>query len=251
MRLLIRTKLAVLIAALQFLVLPTTGNTADLAEVQDQGILIVGMDPPYGVMQFYDADKNLIGIDVDISQEIAESLGVSVQFKTMPFAELFGAIDSGAIDVAISAVSITRERQKTILFSAPYLDASLSAVAHVDNNSIDTIGDVKNGRIGVLKGTVGEKFANKSPLFEQATIVSFVNNEDRMKSLADGNIDVALVHFMTPGAYAVKTLSEPLQQAYYGVATKPGNTALMEQIDRVLRDMKRNGTLRAIQEKYL
>ena len=251
MHLLIRTKLAAIFAALQFLILPMSGNTADLAEIQDQGILIVGMDPPYGVMQYYDADKNLIGIDVDISREIADSLGVSVQFKTMPFAELFDAIDSGTIDVAISAVSITRERQKTILFSAPYLDASLSAVAREGNDSINTIDDVKNGRIGVLKGTVGEKFANQSPLFEQATVVSFLNNEERMKSLADGNIDVALVHFMTPGAYAVKTLSEPLQQAYYGVATKPENTALMDQIDRTLRDLKRNGTLRAIQEKYL
>ncbi|MCP4875267.1 MAG: amino acid ABC transporter substrate-binding protein [Gammaproteobacteria bacterium] len=251
MRLSRKTIHIVLLAMVQFLLVPITGKAADLAEIRDRGTLIVGMDPPYGIMEFYDTDKNLTGIDVDLSRAIGKSLNVSVKFKTMPFAHLFDAVDSGKIDIIVSAVSITQERQQTILFSAPYLDASLSAIAREDNDAIVTIDDAKNGKVGVLKGTVGEKFARESPVFEQATVVSFMNNDDRMKSLMDGSIDLALAHFLTPGAYPVKTLSEPLQRAYYGVATKLGNMALMNHIDRILRDMKREGTLRIIQAKYL
>ena len=250
MRLSRKTIQFILLLCFHFLLLPFHVNATGLAEIKDRGTLIVGMDPPYGVMEFYDDDNNLTGIDVDLARAIAESMNLSVEFKTMPFAELFGAIDSGKVDVVISAVSITQERQQTLLFSAPYLDASLSAVARADNDAIVSINDVKQGRVGVLKGTVGEKFARKSPLFAQATVVSFTSNEERMKSLADGKVDVALVHFLTPGAYSVKTLSEPLQRAFYGVATKLSSTALMDQIDRVLRDMKREGTLRSIQTKY-
>ncbi len=251
MRLSRKTKYIVLLVTVQFLLAPITGKAADLTQIRDRGTLIVGMDPPYGVMEFYDADKNLTGIDVDLSRAIAKSLGVSVKFETMPFARLFGAMDSGTVDIIVSAVSITRERQQTILFSAPYLDASLIAIAHEDNDAIVTIDDAKNAKVGVLKGTVGEKFARESPVLGQGAVVSFMNNDDRMKSLMNGSIDVALVHFLTPGAYPIKMLSEPLQRAYYGVATKMGNTALMDHIDRVLRDMKREGTLRIILAKYV
>ena len=223
-----------------------TAEAGALEEITSRGVLKIGIDPPYGVMEYFDDSGKLVGIDVDLAREISTSLGVTPEFVRMPFSELFGAIEAGKIDVAISAVSITRERQKTYLFSVPYLDASLFAVARADDDSLQTVADMKTRKIGVLKGTTGAKFAAGSDLFDAGNIVTFTKNDDRMAALVEGKIDVALVHFLTPGAFALKRVGDPLKRAFYGVVTRPRNTALVERIDAIIRDLKRSGRLNEI-----
>ncbi|MCP4420319.1 MAG: transporter substrate-binding domain-containing protein, partial [Chloroflexi bacterium] len=127
---------------------------ASLNDVKAKGTLVVGVDIPYGVMEFYDESGNATGIDMDIARGISSQLNVTLEIKTMPFADLFGALKGGEIDVVISAVTITPERQETMLFSAPYLDAGMSIAVKNDNTDINSLKDLDGKRIGVLKGTI-------------------------------------------------------------------------------------------------
>ena len=226
-------------------------DDTSLADIRRKGKLIVGMDPPYGVMEFYDKSGRLVGIDVDVAREIASRLGVSVEFKKYPFSKLFGALNSGQVDVVISAVTITPERQKKMLFSAPYLDAGMSIAVRQDNNDIKSASDLKGKRIGVLKGTVGQKLIAKSKYVDQSLVKVYEKNDARLDDLRKGKVDAIIVHFLTKNIPSVKIVGKPLSQSFYGVVTRMNNKSLMSEINRILRDLKRRGKLFAIKRQYV
>jgi glutamine transport system substrate-binding protein len=222
-----------------------------LADIKQSGQLIVGVDIPYGVMEFYGKDGKPQGIDIDIAKQIASAIGVAAKFKTMPFDDLFGALRESKNDLIVSAVTITPERQKTLLFSVPYLSASTVLAVAKSNVSINTISDLGNGKLGVLKGTLGEKLANSSDLLKGMTIVPYMENEKRIADLLSGKIDAAVVHFLVKSNLPIKIIGQPLRQNYYGVVANLANKGLMTEVNKALRGMKRDGRLAAIKKQYI
>jgi polar amino acid transport system substrate-binding protein len=221
-----------------------------LSDVMGRGTFIVGADIPYGVMEFYDETGKLAGIDIDIAREIALALDVDLEVKNIPFHQLFDSVISGRVDAVISAVTITQERQEKVLFSAPYLDAGMLIAVRSDNTEIASAADLKGKRIGVLKGTLGEDLMAKSDQVDQSLVRSYVKNEARIQDLVNGKLDAIIVHFRVKDHASIKTVGRPLTQSFYGVATNLKSKALMGEIDRVLREMKRSGRLENIRRQY-
>ncbi len=226
-----------------------SGDTS-LSDVMERGTFIVGADIPYGVMEFYDETGKLIGIDIDIAREIASALDVDLEVKNIPFHKLFDSVNGGQIDAIISAVTITQERQKKLLFSAPYPDAGMLIAVRSDNTEIESIADLKGKRIGVLKGTLGEDLMAESDQVDQSLVRSYEKNQPRIQDLLDRKIDAMIVHFRVKDHDSIKTVGRPLTQSFYGVATNLNSKALMGEIDRVLREMKRSGRLEEIRRQY-
>ncbi len=222
-----------------------------IQSITARGVLKIGIDIPYGVMEFYDAEGNPSGIDVDIAKAISRKLGVETEFHTMPFDELFEALKSGKVDLLLSAVTITPERQKEMRFSAPYMDVGLSLAVAEGTTDISSKADLKGKRMGVLKGTTGEKFARKAPEIDNQLIHVFANNTERLDALRQGKIDAVIVHFLKEKIPGVKIIGEPLKQSYYGVVGRLTNEELMQEVDSLLREMKRNGRLAEIKREYV
>ena len=225
------------------------GDTS-LSDVLERGTFIVGADIPYGVMEFYDETGKLVGIDIDIAREISAALDVSLEVRNLPFHKLFDAVISGQVDAVISAVTITQERQKKVLFSAPYLDAGMLIAVRSDNTEIESVADLMGKRIGVLKGTLGEDLMAESDQVDQSLVRSYEKNEPRIQDLLDRKIDAMIVHFRVKDHDSIKTVGRPLTQSFYGAATNLNSKALMGEIDRVLREMKRSGRLEKIRRQY-
>lgn len=222
-----------------------------LTSITNSGVLRVGVDAPYGRMEYYDDDGSLTGVDVDVARQLASDIGVSVEFVTMPFDELFGALKEQRVDVVISAVTITAERQQTMRFSVPYFDAALQIAVRRDDDRIRQLADLPGKRVGVLAGTVGEGFANQSDLISNDLVVRFKNNDARVKALGDGQVDAIIMHFSLKDHPTLRTLPEPVSQSYYGVVGRLGDKALIEAVDQSLRAMKRDRRLDAIRHKHL
>ncbi len=221
-----------------------------LKQILQSDSLVVGVDIPYGVMEFYDSNGSEAGIDIDIVRELSGRLGVKVRFEVMPFDELFAAVRGRRIHIAVSAITITPERQKTLLFSDPYLDAGMSLAVKADNSNINSQIDLVGQKIAVLKGTVGEELARSSDLFKQSEIVTYQKNDERMADLDNAVVDAAIVHFLTTDNDKIKLVGDPLSQSFYGIVTHLENSELIAQLNEYLRDMKRNGTIRQIKQKY-
>lgn len=244
-----------LLAALAFvattLVNPVLSADSSLSDIKDNGKLVVGVDIPYGVMEFYDKSGKAVGIDIDIAREIASRLGVKMELNPMPFSELFKALKSGGVDIIVSAVTITPERQQTMQFSVPYLDAGVSVAVKMDNMEIGSVEDLKNKQVGVLKGTVAEKLVAKSEHIAPSLVRRYKTNEKRIQDLLEGKIDAIVVHFLVKESPTLKLVGEPLSQSYYGIVARLNDNALMDDINRTLRELKRTGKLKAIIKKYI
>ncbi|MCP4295229.1 MAG: amino acid ABC transporter substrate-binding protein [Proteobacteria bacterium] len=224
---------------------------SSLLDVQRKEKLFVGVDIPYGVMEFYDKSGKPAGIDIEIANEIASHIGVSMELKKMPFSKLFGTLKDGEVDVIISAVTITAERQEKMLFSVPYLDAGVSIAVRKDDMEIKSIEDLEGKKVGVLKGTIAEQLVAKSEYIDSSLVKSYEKNDKRLQDLSDGELDAIVVHFLVKDLPSVKLVGEPLSQSYYGVVTKLNNNALMDEINKTLRDLKRSDKLRKIKQKYV
>lgn len=247
----VAVRLALVLAISAFCGAAMAQDTDTLEAVEKRGALVIGSDIPYGVMQFFDDQGNPAGIDIDIAQRIAADLGVDLMVETMPFDELFQALDDGKVDALLSAVTITPERQKTMLFSVPYLDAGMSIAVASENTAISGTADLIDKKVGVLSGTIGEELMQKSDFINPDLLVAYKNNDERLADLMSGDIDAAVVHFLSGAVPGIRTLEPPLTQSFYGVVARSEDEAFMDAINSTLRAMQRDNEIRAIVQKYV
>lgn len=226
------------------------GDDPSFQTIKEREVLIMGADIPYGVMEFLDESGKPAGIDVDIAKEIVAVLDVELRIETMPFDDLFGALRRQEIDVVVSAVTITPERQTKMLFSAPYMDSGMSIAVAKDNTDIKSEADLAGKRVGVLKGTVGEDIIDKSTHVDQSLVQRYKSNEKRIGDLLGGNLDAIIVHFLADDLPNIKIVEPPLTQSFYGIATRLENKSLMAAIDKALRELKRSGKISIIKKRY-
>lgn len=227
-------------------------------DIKERGVLIVGSDMPYGVMEFFDNNKPA-GIDVDIAQEIANRLGLKLEFNDYNWGTLFAKLKNNEIDLAISSITITPERQKEILFSNPYFDGGQVIIVNRDNQDIKGINNLINKRIATQENTTGydeaKKYTTKNLIF---TYPNFkVTNEGVIiiNDLQNGKFDAMIVDYtqalsIIRNNQGLKIIGVPFTKEEYGVATKLGNNSLLNKINTVLQKMQKDGTLEQIKIKW-
>lgn len=230
-----------------------------LANIKKKGVLVVGSDIPYGVMEFFDADNRPAGIDVDIATAIAANLGVKLEFNDYDWDQLFTKVKSGEVDLAISSITITPERQQEMLFSNSYFNGGQVIVARADEQDIKGILDLSDHKIATQKDTTGYTEAKK--YVPESSIVTYLNFDsddgkpDIINDLKAGKFDAIIVDYIQaldmikkyPG---VKIVGVPFTKEGYGVATKIGNNSLMKKVNSILRKLNNNGQLEEIEDKW-
>ncbi len=226
-----------------------------LLDVQERGKLIVGTTGDYYPMTFTDESGNFMGVDMEIINEVSNGLGVEVEIKQSDWKELFTKIKSNSVDVVISSVTITPERSEEILFSVPYFIGGQVIVVKKNHDQIEFPEDLRDRMVGTIGGTTCEKAALE--YVEKDQLYLFVNGEEAIAGLLNDTVE-AVVGDYVAGVGAVKAhpddlklVGEPLTQEFYGIATRLGNNALMDEINKILREMKRSGKLKEIENKWL
>ena len=234
-------------------------NYPEIKEIKERGQLLVAADVPYGVMEYFDSEGNVVGIDVEIGQEIASHLGVELVVIDYDWEPLFDAVKSGEVDLAISAMTITPERAEEMLFSIPYFNAGQVVVVHKDNVNIEGPLDLMGKKVGVQGESTSEpeahKYTNESLVILYTGYNFDLTDEGMLYDLRTGITDAIIIDLIA-GIDIVnydenfKIAGEPFTEEFYGIATKNDNEALIEVVDKVLREMKRTGKLKEITDKY-
>lgn len=236
-------------------------NDTSLSDIKKSGKLIVGSSPPYGPMEFFDKSGNIIGIDIDIAKEIALSLGVDLEIKEIDFDKFRDLIISKDVDLVISSITITPERSSEVLFSIPYFSGGQTLIAHNDKKDIKSLSNLDGKTIGVEDdGTsLNNAISNfvKNPLiktYKDSAEIPYVVNVT--KELKNNKIDAFVVDYIAgidiiKNDLNLKMVGDPFTQEYYGIATSLNNKTLMEEINNVLREMKRDGRLKTIENKWV
>ena len=215
----------------------------------------VGTDATYAPFGFKDKDTgNLNGFDIDIINAIAKEEGIEADIQNLNFDALLPALQSNTIDIAISDMTISEDRAKSVDFSTPYYIAGNGLVVNIDNTTIHSFKDLEGKRIGVSIGSTGAEIASKIP---NADVRQFNNIVDAFLELENKGVDVVIndtpvneYYVNNKGRGIAKVTGEDYDAAPLGIAVKKGNTALLGKINDGLAKIKANGKYTEIYKKW-
>jgi polar amino acid transport system substrate-binding protein len=241
----------ILLPVLALVLLPPGcgGNGEEtLARVRREGVLRVGTDATYPPFETVDPAKGgLVGFDVDLMRAIGEKLGARVDFTIVPFDGILGGLSAGRYDAVISALTITEERAREVLFSEPYYAAGQSICVRSDA-AIGDLQELKGKRIGVQLGTTGERTAQDVP---HAQVVSFDAIGAAFLDLRNGRLEAVIADTPTATLFArahpeVRLVGKPITRESYGIALRRADEKLKRAIDEAIRDLEASGRTAAL-----
>jgi len=219
-----------------------------IEKIKDAGKIIVGTSadyPPYEFHLLNSKEEEIVGLDIDIAKVIAEKLGVKLEIKDITFSKLINTLDSGDIDMAIAGLTPTEKRKKVVDFSEVYYQAIQNMLIRVeDTEKITCIADLRGKKVGTQKGSIQEDIArNKisgAEFIEKGTINELITD------LKNGDIDAIIVEKPVAESYVLRNKSliniecnaekDVLGSA---IAVKKGNSVLLNKINEILQDLKR------------
>lgn len=215
--------------------------------------LRVATEPAFPPFEFKGQGGELEGFSIDLMNALATAANLKVDFQSLPFDGIIPALQAKTVDAAISSITITEERAKSVSFSRPYFKAGLAIAIRTDNQDITGFDSLKNKKIAVQLGTTGAAKAKSVPGVQ---IRSFDSAPLALQELLNGNVDavindapVTLYAINTGNLQGIKVVQQLLTEEFYGIATTKNspNLALINQgLDRVLK----NGTYAQIYQKW-
>lgn len=121
----------------------TQGSGQTLADVKKSGELKIGTEGTYAPFTYHNTQNQLTGFDVELAQQVASRLGVKADFVETPWDGMFAGLNDKRFDMIANEVGVTPTRQKSYLFSDPYIISSSVIVVKQNNNSIHSFSDLK------------------------------------------------------------------------------------------------------------
>ena len=189
------SRLCVLIVLICGLLAGCSGNS------RGNYILRVATEPAFPPFEFQSKGGELAGFSIDLIRAIATAANFRVEFQSIPFDGIIPALQAKTIDGAISSITITEERAKTVAFSRPYFKAGLAIAIRADNQSITGFDSLQNKKIAVQMGTTG---AQKAKSVIGAEVRSFDSAPLALQELQNGNVD-AVINDAPVTLYAINT----------------------------------------------
>lgn len=229
-----------------------------LAKIKESGTIILGTSadyPPYEFHNIENGKDEIVGIDIEIAKAVAEDLGVELQIKDMSFDGLIAALNVGEMDFVMSGMASTPEREEAVDFSIPYNEqGQVLLVRTEDVEKYKSVEDLKGLTIGTQFGTVQESYAKEN--FKDSEVKSIQDNNAVVMELKNKTYDAVFAAKIVAEKFA--SMQEGLatvdigapNEPGYSAAVKKGNTALVEEINKVIDKLKAEGKIEAWIDQY-
>lgn len=232
----------------------STENDADLlAEIQEEGTLVVGTEGTYPPFTFHDASGELTGFDVEIAREIAERLGVEAEFLETQWDAMFAGLDAERFDMVANQVGINDERKESYDFSDPYITSTAVLIVAEDNDEIQSFDDLE-GKLSAQSLTSNYAEMATSYGAELEGVEGFnqaieLLNSGRVDATINDNLTVLDFQQQRPDA-SIKVVDESGDAAQSGLLFRQGNETLVEAANEALAEMIEDGTYEEISNKW-
>ena len=233
----------------------SVGAADQLAAIQTNGKLVVALEGAWQPWSYHDESDTLVGYDVEVSRAIAEKLGVEPEYVESDWDSLFAGLDAGRFDIVCNGVEVTDERAKTYDFTTPYGYIHTALAVRKDNEDIKSFEDLKG------KTTANSLASTYMELAESygATVQGIDTLEETIQLLTAGRIDATLnadVSFydylnVHPDA-DFKLVAQTEDASHVAIPVRKGDdsTSLLEAINTAIEELRADGTLKALGEKY-
>ena len=206
--------------------------------------------PPYEMT----TDNGTIeGIDVDTAQAIADKLGLELQIDDMDFDAALLSVQQGKADIAMAGITVTDERKAVMAFSDSYATGIQSIIVS-EGSDIASVDDLSGKKIGTQRGTTGYLYCSDD--FGDDAVVAYDNGLTAVQALNNGQVDCVVIDNEPAKAYVeanpgLKILDTSYAEEDYAIGMNKDNTALLDAVNAALEELKADGTLQSIVDKYI
>ncbi|BAQ10853.1 ABC-type amino acid transport/signal transduction systems, periplasmic component/domain [Bacillus sp. OxB-1] len=231
----------------------TEGSPTSEAETDSKKRLIVGTDATYAPMEYMDSKGNIVGIDIDVVNAIAEAAGFEVEYKNYGWDPLFPAVDNSEVDFAVSSITITDDRKKNFDFSDPYFIAN-QLILVPEGSDVESFEDLKDKRVAVQINTTGHMVVQGLLGKTSSKILAAETMPLAITEMINGNADsavgdnaVIIDYQKNNPKVKLKTVEDDsFEKEYYGLMVKKGNQEVLDLLNEGIKTIKENGKLKEI-----
>lgn len=230
-----------------------------LARVVKSGTLRVGLSASQPPLNFRSADGELMGLEVDLARGLANTMGAKVEFVEKPFGDLLGALEKGEVDLVLSGMTITPERNMRVAFVGPYhlsgkaiLTKSSTLAAAEEAEDIDAA----QLTLTALRGSTSEKFVDT--VFPQSELKTAENYDQAVQMVLDDKVQAMVADYeavlLAVLRHAQSDLAmsrKPLTVEPIGIAVPPGDPLLVNFLENTLGALEATGLLEALRTRWL
>ena len=232
----------------------------DIDRIQQRGVLLAGTTGDYRPLSYLENDSTYWGFEIDLAGEIAQNLGVNVEFVSTSWPTLTDDVlaEPQTFDFAISGITITDERLQIMAMSDGYLANGKTILCRVEDTTMfHSLSDIDKPEVRVMvnPGGTNEKFANKN--LTHSTIIVYPVNDEIPALIAEGDADIMITETTEAPWYvqndprlAAPLLNKPFTHGEIGILMRKGLDDLLQYINDIIHQMKEDGSLQKLKEKY-
>jgi len=236
---------------------PQQAADTSLEDVKAAGKIKVGLDDAFAPMGFRDEKGEIVGFDVDMAKEAARRMGVEAEFIPIDWASKEMELNNKNIDMIWNGLTITEERKKNMLFTDPYLE-NLQIIVVQAGSDIKNKSDLAGKKVGTQTGSSSNDAleADEATFKSLDEVVGYPDNLEALMDLATGRIAAVVVdevlgrYYISKNPEKYKVLEDHFGSEEYGVGLRLTDKALRDELQRVLDEMKADGTSAEISKKW-
>ncbi|KPJ78607.1 MAG: hypothetical protein AMJ54_02735 [Deltaproteobacteria bacterium SG8_13] len=222
-----------------------------LDRIQKRGELVVGTAASMPPLNMTTKDGRIIGLDIDLANYIADSLDVRLRKEKMLFKDLLPALESGKVDMVISGVTITAERNAKVAFVGPYYISGkgvLTSVATLSSITSPDDLDKKEFKITALEGSTSERFVKIQ--MPTAVYTPAEDYDAGVQMVIEGKVDamiadhpICVISVARYPQHDLFTIVSPFTYEPLGIALPAGDPLLVNLVDNLLDSIAGSGAL--------
>ena len=230
-----------------------------LSAILESGVLRVAVSPDRPPLALKTGSGATVGFDVDIVRALATAMDLELRLEEVPFAELIPSVQSGRADLAISAMTMTPERNARVAFAGPYFVSGMSVLAK--SHAITDVGnpsalDLPERKYAAVASSTSAKFI--SDLLPRAQLITVADYDSGIQMVIDGKADALFAdHLVCSVAVwrhpeeGLSTLATPFTVEPFGIAVPPDAPLLLNLVQNYLATLDHAGLLAQFKAKWL
>ncbi|MCD8097071.1 MAG: ABC transporter substrate-binding protein [Lachnospiraceae bacterium] len=231
-------------------------ESAEAAEVTTvtEGVLTMGTNAAFPPYEYYDEDE-IVGIDAEIAEALAEKLGLTLEIVDMDFSSIITSVQSGKIDVGIAGMTVTEDRLENVNFTDSYA-TGVQVIIVPEGSEITSVDDLSNEDllIGVQEGTTGHIYCSDD--YGEDRVIAYTNGATAVQALLQGKVDCVVIDQQPAISFVeanegLAILDTEYVIEEYAIAVSKDNEALLDALNAALAELTADGTVQSILDTYI
>ena len=241
-----------LVAVLAATLACACGKKESTGMTVNDGVLTMATNAYFPPYEYYEGEE-IVGIDAEIAKAVADKLGLELKIEDMEFDSIITAVQTGKVDMGLAGMTVTDERKQSVNFSDTYA-TGIQVVIVTEDSDIASVDDLEGKKIGVQLSTTGDIYASDD--YGEDFVEQYNKGADAVMALKQGKVDAVIIDNEPAKSFVaanegLKILDTEYVTEDYAACINKENAELLDAVNGALAELKKDGTLQSILDKYI